>query len=124
MEKDETLYARMGGYEAISAVADDLLPRLMADTELGRFWAYRGTDGLQREKQMLINFLCAKAGGPILYTGRSMKTSHQGMRISDDDWSRFVTHLKATLQHFNVPEKERQEVLAFIESSRGDIVEQ
>src|SRR3989304_385773 len=67
-----TLYARLGGYDAIAAVADDLLARLMADPQLGRFWAHRAADSVRREKQLLIDFLCASAGGPMYYTGRDM----------------------------------------------------
>ena len=52
----KTLYERLGGYEAITAVANDLLPRLQADPQLGRFWAHRGEDGVKREKQLLIDF--------------------------------------------------------------------
>ena len=59
----DTLYARLGGYDAIAAVADDLLARLQADEQLGRFWKNRGEDGIRREKQLLIDFLCASAGG-------------------------------------------------------------
>jgi hypothetical protein len=55
----KTLYERLGGYNAIAAVANDLLPRLRSDPQLGRFWAYRGEDGIVREKQLLIDFLCA-----------------------------------------------------------------
>ena len=40
----DTLYARLGGYDAIAAVADDLLARLQADAQLGRFWHHRGED--------------------------------------------------------------------------------
>jgi hemoglobin len=47
----DTLYARLGGYDGIAAFADNLLPRLMGDPQLGRFWAHRGSDGLRREKQ-------------------------------------------------------------------------
>ena len=66
MSNDEkTLYERLGGYDAIAAVANDLLPRLRADPQLGRFWAHRGEDGIMREKQLLIDYLCANAGGPI-----------------------------------------------------------
>jgi hemoglobin len=79
----DTLYARLGGYDAIAAVADDLLPRLMGDPRLGRFWQHRAEDSLRREKQLLIDFLCASAGGPLLYVGRDMKTSHKGMRIDE-----------------------------------------
>jgi hemoglobin len=90
MSNEKTLYARLGRYDAIAAVVDNLLPRLISDQRLGRFWAHRGEDGLRREKQLLIDFLCQSAGGPLLYVGRDMKTSHRGMRISEDDWSAFL----------------------------------
>ena len=123
MAETDTLYARLGGYDAFSAVANDLLPRLMSDPQLGRFWQHRGEDGVRREKQLLIDFLCSSAGGPVYYTGRDMKLSHQGMRISESDWQSFVGHLNATLDAFSVPERERGEVLAFIDSTKADIVE-
>jgi hemoglobin len=119
----KTLYERLGGYDAISAVAGDLLPRLIADERLGRFWAHRGTDGIAREKQLLVAFLCAAAGGPTYYTGRDMKLSHVGMRISNADWAAFMGHVNATLDKFALPARERHEVLAFIESTHADIVE-
>ena len=120
---DTSLYERLGGYEAISAVANNLLPRLMADENLGRFWQHRGTDGIEREKQLLIDFLCHNAGGPMYYTGRSMTASHRGMRISNSDWTSFIGHLHDTLDHFNLPEAERSDVLAFIDSTKSEIVE-
>ncbi len=85
-----TLYARLGGYDAIATVADDLLPRLMSDPLLARFWANRAADSVRREKQLLIDFLCSSAGGPLYYTGRDMTTSHKGMGISARDWDVFI----------------------------------
>ena len=120
---DRTLYQRLGGYDAISAVANDLLPRLQADARLARFWQNRGEDGLKREKQLLIDFLCSSAGGPMYYTGRDMKTSHKGMKISEADWSAFLGHLHATLEAFQVPQSERDDVVAFVQSTKADIVE-
>src|SRR6516225_10139822 len=119
----DTLYARLGGYDAIAAVADDLLPRLQSDARLARFWQHRGEDGLRREKQLLIDFLCASAGGPLYYVGRDMKTSHRGMGINESDWQRFVGHLEATLDRFSVPAAERAAVLEFVDSTKADIVE-
>ena len=119
----DTLYKRLGGYDAIAAVADDLLPRLMGDAQLGRFWQNRAEDSLHREKQLLINFLCASAGGPLYYVGRDMKTSHRGMGISEGDWQAFLGHLHATLDTFAVPAQERAEVLGFVDSTKPDIVE-
>jgi hemoglobin len=120
---NSTLYTRLGGYDAIAAVASDLLLRLQTDSRLARFWQNRGEDGIRRERQLLIDFLCASAGGPTYYTGRDMKTSHKGMKISEADWSAFFAHLHATLDAFKVPQLERDEVVAFVQSTKADIVE-
>jgi hemoglobin len=120
---EKTLYERLGGYDAIAAVVNDLLPRLMSDSRLGRFWENRGEDGIKREEQLLIDFLCSSAGGPVLYTGRDNKTSHKGMGISEDDWGKFISHINATLEKFQLPQQERSDVIGFIESTKADIVE-
>ena len=122
-EKEKTLYQRLGGYDAICAVANDLLPRLQADPQLGRFWAHRGEDGMTREKQLLIDFLCASAGGPMYYRGRDMALAHRGMRISESDWNTFLGHAAKTLAKFQVPEAEQRDVVAFVQSLKKDIVE-
>jgi len=120
---EQSLYTRLGGYDAIAAVCADLLPRLRADDQLGRFWQHRSDDGIQREYQLLVDFLCNAAGGNLYYTGRDMKLSHKGMRISESDWSLFMGHLNATLDQFQVPEPERAQVVGFIESTKADMVE-
>lgn len=119
----ETLYSRLGGYDGIAAVCDNLLPRLQGCPQLGRFWAHRGEDGVRREKQLLINFLCTQAGGPMSYVGRDMKTSHKGMRIDEKDWTVFIGHLISTLDDFKVPERERADVLGFVESLKTDVLD-
>jgi hemoglobin len=123
-EATDTLYIRLGGYDAIAAVADDLVSRLQADEQLGRFWLHRGEDGVQREKQLLIDFLCANAGGNLIYTGRDMTTTHRGMKIDESDWTRFIQHVRNTLVSFDVGDQERGDVLAFVESTKSEIVEQ
>jgi hemoglobin len=122
-EQENSLYNRLGSYDAIAAVAGNLLPRLIGDSQLGRFWAHRGEDGIRREKQLLIDFLCAASGGPLMYTGRDMPTTHKGMRISESDWEKFMGHLQATLDNFQVPEKEQGDVKEFISSTKDEIVE-
>ena len=119
----KTLYTRLGGYDAIAAVISDLLPRLQQDPALLHFWERRPEDSLQRSKQLLIDFLCSGAGGPVYYTGRDMKTSHEGMKISASDWETFMGHLHATLNSFEVPQAEYNDVIAFIESTKADMVE-
>ena len=119
----KSLYERLGGYDALTAVANDLLPRLQGDAQLGRFWKNRGDDGIKREKQLLIDYLCASTGGPMYYTGRDMRTSHKGMKISESDWAIFLGHAAATLDAFRVPPAEREEVVEFVLSLKSDIVE-
>jgi hemoglobin len=120
---NKTLYERLGGYDAISALANDLLPRMQVDAQLARFYQHRGEDGLKRSKQLLIDFLCSSAGGPLYYTGRDMKISHKGMQINESDWSAFLGYLNATLEALHVLQNERDEVVALVQSTKADIVE-
>jgi hemoglobin len=122
-EQARTLYVRLGGYDAIAAVANDLLPRLRNDPQLGRFWKNRAEDSIMREKQLLIDYLCANAGGPMYYRGRDMKLSHRGMGITESDWNMFLSHASATLAKFSVPEAEQRDIVAFVQSLKKDIVE-
>ena len=119
----KSLYERLGGYDGISTFANDLLPRLQSDSQLGRFWKNRGDDGMAREKQLLIDYLCSCAGGPMYYTGRDMKVSHKGMQISDTDWSIFLQHAGATMNALNVPKQECDEIASFVSTLKADIVE-
>ena len=119
----KTLYERLGGYDGIAAFANDLLPRLMGCAQLGRFWQNRGDDGIAREKQLLINYLSANAGGPMVYTGCNMLVTHQGMKISESDWSIFLEYAGGTIQALQVPQQEADDVVAFVLSLKDDIVE-
>jgi len=119
----KSLYERLGGYEGITAFADELLQRLRGDAQLGRFWQHRGDDGIAREKQLLVDYLCAVAGGPMYYIGRDMKISHKGMKISESDWSIFLGHAAATMEALRVPKNECDEIVAFVLGLKGDIVE-
>lgn len=122
-QQSASLYSRLGGYDAVTAVVSDLLPRLISDPQLGRFWANRGTDGMLREKQLVVNFIVSAAGGPLLYTGRDMVVSHKGMKISESDWRIFMGHLHATLDKFKLPKREYADVIGFIDSQKPLMVE-
>jgi len=76
----KTLYERLGGYDAITAVANDLLPRLNADPQLGRFWAHRGEDGVKREATP-DRLSLREHGGPMYYRGRDMVLTHRSQVI-------------------------------------------
>ena len=120
----KSLYQRLGGYDAIAAVTDDFIGRLAQDKQLSRFLAGHSKDSLGKIRQHVVEFLCAATGGPCVYMGRDMKTAHQGMGITEADWKAAVADLTATLEHFKVPEKEKDEVLGAVASLEKDIVEQ
>jgi len=117
-----SLYKRLGGYDALAAVTDDFVKRLATDPQLGKFFAGHSTDSLKRIRQLVVDQLCEATGGPCYYIGRSMKTAHAGMGITDDDWNVAGKHLVETLDHFKVPQKEKDQVLAAITGLKADIV--
>ena len=119
-----TLYKRLGGYDAIAAVTDDFIGRLATDAQLGKFFSGHGTDSKQRIRQHVVDFLCVATGGPCVYKGRDMKTSHAGLGISEADWNKGVGHLVATLDKFKVPQKEKDDLLAAASGLKKEIVEE
>ena len=103
----ESLYHRLGGYDAIAAATDDLLARLQSDPQLRDYWKGASTNNQHKARQLIVDFMTAAAGGPAYYTGRDMKTSHVGMHINESDWEAFMRHAAATLDHFGVPSLEK-----------------
>ena len=123
MMKQKSLYDRLGGYNAVAAVVDDFVGRLIADKQFERFFAGHSTDSKKRIRQHIVDQFCAAAGGPCIYTGRTMKDSHVGLGITEADWDAAAKHLVATLDKFKVGEQEKKDLLAFVTSLKGDIVE-
>lgn len=118
-----SLYKRLGGYDAIAAVVDDFIGRLVADPSLGRFFAPFSQDSKLRIRQLIVDQLCAATGGPCVYVGRDMKTTHRGAGITEADWDKSVAHLLATLDKFKVPHAEKDELLAIVGPLKADIVD-
>src|SRR5215203_2704406 len=119
----QSLYQRLGGYDAIAAATDDLLARLQGDPRLRDYWKGASTNNQHKARQLIVDFMTEAAGGPAYYTGRDMKTSHAGMHIDDSDWEAFMRHAAATLDHFLVASPDKDEVLAFFGSLKTEIVE-
>jgi hemoglobin len=122
-EKAKTLYQRLGGYDAIAAVVDDFVVRLVTDKQFERFFVGHSTDSKKRIRQHILDQLCAAAGGPCVYTGRTMKDSHVGLGITEAEWEAAGKHLVASLDKFKVPEQEKKDLLAFVGTQKNDIVE-
>ena len=119
----DLLYARLGGYDAIAAAVTNLMPRLLSDPKLWVYWKGKSLQSRRRGDQLLIDFLCAAFGGPVFYAGPDMKTSHQGLGITNEEWDIALGHIGATLDALGVAAREKGEVLAAAESLKGDIVE-
>ncbi len=119
----KSLYARLGGYDAIAAVVDDFVGRLVTDKQFERFFTGHSNDSKKRIRQHILDQLCAAAGGPCVYTGRTMKASHEGLGITEAQWDAAAKHLVASLDKFKVPEQEKKELLDFVTTQKADIVE-
>ena len=122
-QAQRTLYERLGGYNAISAVVDEFADRLFADPKVGKFFVGMGTDTREMFKQKNKNLVCNVTGGPCKVISRPAKTVHAGLGITDADFDVVVGHLTAVLDEHKVPAAEKKELLDIIGSLRKDIVE-
>jgi hemoglobin len=113
------LFDRLGGKPAVDAVVDEFLKRVAADKRInGRFF---NTD-IARLRGLLIEFVCSATGGPCQYTGRDMKSAHAGFQLVEEEFNALVEDLVGALDKFNVPKKEKDEVLAALGPLAKDIV--
>jgi hemoglobin len=120
---EESLYHRLGGYDAIAAATDDLLDRATHDPMLKDYWKGKSQNSMNKDRQLIVDYLVAASGGPAFYSGRDMKTSHAGMGITEPEWQRFLEHVRGMLDHFQVPAREQDEVLDFVIGLKSEIVE-
>jgi hemoglobin len=114
-----TLYDRLGGKPAITAVVDDFVGNVAADNRINGFFAK--TD-IPRLKELLVEQICAGSGGPCTYTGRDMRSAHAGMGVADAHFGALVEDLVKTLDKFKVPQREKDELLSVLGPMKKDIV--
>ncbi len=125
MDGRPSLYERLGGVYAIAAVIDDFIDRIMSDPRLN---ANSLVDEAHHRvsragfKYLVTEMLCQAAGGPQVYSGRTMADSHRHLNIAPDEWSAFLDDLHQTFEKFGVPDAERGEVYAIVDTTRADIV--
>ena len=120
---EKSLYERVGGYDIIAAMTDDVLRRVTKDPQLGVYWKGHSNDSMKRDRQLIVDFLCESTGGPVVYRGRDMKTSHEGLGITECDWSAFMRHTVAMFEKFRLPAKEKEDCLAAFLVLKDDTVE-
>jgi hemoglobin len=114
-----SLYVRLGGKPAITAVVDDFISNVAADSRINARFA---SANIPRLKTLLVEQICAGSGGPCTYTGRDMATAHQGMGIRGDEFDALVGDLVKSLDKYQVPEREKNDLLALLGPSKSAIV--
>ena len=119
----KNLYERLGGYDSIVAVVDDFMGLQFADKQVGRFYVGHSTKSKKRLSQLITEMLCQVTGGLANYIGQDMRTAHSGLGITESDWQATVNNLTAALDKFNVPQKEKKELLAIASGLRPVIAE-
>jgi hemoglobin len=124
LAKDKTLYDRLGGKKAITAVVDEFVGRVAADTRINRYFAAAAGDSkrLATFKMNLVDQICQASGGPCKYMGKDMKTAHAGMGITSSEFDALVQDLVGALDKFKVAEKEKGELLGALGPMKADIV--
>lgn len=124
-KKEKSLYDRLGGVYAIATVVDDFIERLLVNDVLNANPAIKeARDRVPKAglKHRVTEMVCMATGGPCKYTGRTMKESHKHLNITGKEWDAMVADFKVTLNKFNVPEKEQNELIAVVGSTKKDIV--
>ena len=124
-KQEKSLYERLGGVGPISVVVDDFIDRLVANPVLN---ANPDVDEARKKvpapvlKFLVTQFVCQATGGPCSYEGRSMKESHKHLYINEVEWQAMMANFNETLYMLKVPGHEQGELIALLESVKGDIV--
>lgn len=119
----QSLYQRLGGYDALAAINDAAGARLFDDPDFDQFLADLDEESGQRGRQLAILYLCEAAGGDCIYLGRDLKTVHAGMGISDEHWQTLMGYLGDALNELNVADAEQAEVISIFSDLQDKIVE-
>ena len=123
--KRPSLYDRLGGVYNIATVVDDLIDRVMVDPRLN---ANPRVDEAHHRvssagfKYLVTEMVCWASGGPQKYSGRSMGDSHRHLMINEEEWAAFMSDVQQTLDKFDVPQEEQDELKAIVESTKESIV--
>ncbi len=137
----KSLYDRLGGEKSIAAVVDDFVTRALADPRVnwerkgvtvGGFSVHRNKsvqwnaspENVAQLKKHIVQFISLSTGGPSFYDGREMKDAHANLHINNAEFDAAIGDLKASLDKLQVPNKEQKELLAIVESTRPQIVQE
>ena len=117
---ERSLYDRLGGVEAITAVVRAVVDRQLKDDRINQKYARTNVDRLIKE---FVDQICQATGGPCTYTGRNMTETHHNMGVTSGEWDAFVEDVVAVLNDFKVGKAEQDELLNILAPLRPEIVE-
>jgi hemoglobin len=116
---EATLYERLGGHDGIRAVVDDFYDRLVADDELGPFFADADMEKLRRTQ---TDFLCEAAGGPETYDAEPVREAHLHVPFTPEHIQRAVELLYESLAEFDVPEDDADKVVGAVAAYEEELL--
>ena len=116
--KQQTLFERVGGEQAISDLIHEFYDRVLADPELKPFFKNISMGKLRR---MQREFFSAALDGPITYSGRPLSHVHHGRGITKQHFALYVSHLIGTLQEHGINDQDVQEIIGRINTYSDEI---
>jgi hemoglobin len=119
----DSLYKRVGGYDALAAVTDDFIGKLATDQDFARFFVGLSEDSKKRIRQNVVDLMCQATGGPCFYVGRDLKVAHAGLGITKAEWDKSVTLFVDTLNKFKVGPQEQKDLAGLVLPLEKDIVD-
>jgi hemoglobin len=122
---EQSLYERIGGVNAIAMVVDRFSDQIVKNPKLNvnpALKEWNETGQLSGLKFMRTLWLCQAAGGPFKYTGKQMSEAHRDLHITSEEFDEVGAEIASALDHFKVPEREKQEVLAAIVARKGEVI--
>jgi hemoglobin len=118
---ENSLYERLGGYEAIAGIISNLYDRMVSDPQVWYYWKGHSSDNKAAERQLFTDLVCASAGGPVIFQAQDLKTNHKGLGISKVEWEFFVTLAAETLDQTSLNEGKKEELFCLLARSKAAI---
>jgi hemoglobin len=121
--KPTTLWDRLGKEEGVSKLVQQFMDKVGKDPKVDVTRGGKYQIKPEELKKQLVAWFSEKAGGPLKYTGKSMKEVHEGMGITNEQFTAAADDLKAVLTENKVAGPDMKTILEVVEATRKDIVE-
>jgi hemoglobin len=120
MNAPASLYDRLGRFEGITRIVDDVMDAHLANPAIGT--RFRNARDLPRAKRMAVEFFCAGTGGPQAYTGKNLAEAHRGMNIDEAEYMAAMDDILAALSKHRIDEATQNEVTAVLYSMKEQVL--